>query len=113
MNKKTLTALKASIQHWEDNVAATEPYQVAAGPSSCALCRLFHPWYSTSNKNDCKGCPVHTKTGSSFCIDTPHSATTRAIVSWCVSKAYWPAWQKAAQAELDFLKSLLPEQNDA
>lgn len=103
MDERTLTALKASIRHWEANVRAKTRMDASIGETGCALCVEFI-------KGNCSGCPVKAKTGRSFCLRTPHHAARSAWVTWGQSDAKSEdAWRKAAQAELDFLKSLLPE----
>ena len=105
MDPKTLTALKASITKWEQNLKARSPYEVEISPVSCSLCTLFH-------QDDCEGCPVSEKTGQSRCFSTPFRAADLALTDWeevDKNSALRDAWRKAAQAEVDFLKSLLPE----
>lgn len=92
MNKKTLKALKGSIQKWEcicmgmieDN-----------GVDNCPLCLMFY-------EQECQGCPVKKKTGKIDCRTTP----------------YYSFFVLAADEEsiddmvrmLEFLESLLPEE---
>ena len=106
MKKETLKALKKSIQKWTDIVNGEG---MDSGTRNCPLCQKF-------NKGDypCRDCPVEKFTGFKYCIETPY-------IEWCnvtnndldatifnernkVSKKRL----KAANAELDFLKSLLP-----
>ncbi len=51
MDADTLTALQASIAHWEENSLAESPVQELTSADACALCELFMD-------NDCSGCPV-------------------------------------------------------
>lgn len=103
MDKETKTALLESIAHWErmrDDPCCHE----RPGIADCALCGLF------SNLR-CRGCPVAEKTENIRCRETPHS---EADLAWRL--AQYPteetlsAWRAAAQAEIDFLKSLLPRE---
>lgn len=109
MDKRTLKALKDSIRHWEE-IASGEG--VERGTSNCALCKLFFA-------DGCNGCPVRERSGQLCCCGTPY-------FDWCDvfegqpragyretkdagRRAFNKTLRKAAQAELDFLKSLLPE----
>lgn len=91
MTKKTLKALRGSIQKWEKIVEGTG---VDQGVYNCPLCQLFY-------RLDCKGCPVFERTGYPFCDKTPY----REWEDDCT-----PELKKLAQAEVDFLKSLLPKE---
>lgn len=88
MDARTLEALKGSIRHWEQ--VATDLTQ-PTGPMSCALCHLFY-----FDGNRCVGCPVFEKTGAPTCRSSPYETF---IGNPTVENA---------QAELRFLKSLLP-----
>ncbi len=109
MTPETLTALKASIAHWRANVAATEPGEADTGSASCALCLKFNAWLRGGF--NCTGCPVVDRTGRHGCIGSPHQAADEALDEWLAdeSDANEQAFRAAAQAELDFLISLLPE----
>ena len=104
MTPEALTALKASIRHWKKNIAAKTPDDANIGSKNCALCQAFF-------RNECFGCPVSASTRRFACRGTPYVNAARAGIDWF----YYPdstkardAWRKAAQAELDFLRSLLP-----
>jgi hypothetical protein len=105
MDALTLEALKASIAKWERNVAAVTPDDVELGYMACPLCTLF--W-----DDDCKGCPVAMKTGKVECDSTPYYDAYWAFNNWILlgsSSVAGEAFRSAAQDEVDFLKSLLPE----
>lgn len=91
MPEKTLKALRGSIKKWEGIVAGTEEDH---GEDNCPLCKLFL-------RKNCDGCPVFDRTGSEGCYDTPYRETLKAV-----SKE---EYNRHALAELDFLRSLLPE----
>lgn len=91
MNEETLEALKGSIRKWEGIVAGTE---VDHGEENCPLCEMFI-------LKNCRGCPVYDRTGEEGCYGTPYRQTLRLGHD---SVRY----KKAAQAEVDFLRSLLP-----
>lgn len=106
MNKKTLAALKASIQHWKENEAAEAVDLVSVFGEDCALCRMF-AW-----EKECKGCPVAKKTGQSGCWGSPWRDAKSARDEWCRhpgSAHARDAFRAAARAEREFLESLLPE----
>lgn len=100
-------ALRESIASWEAH--ANEPVGARVekhGSDNCALCHLFNS-DDTLNEDDCIGCPVWIKTGISYCRNTPYAAYTR--VARMDEKGYYTvsqSSQRAAQAELEFLRSL-------
>lgn len=113
MDDSTLTALKGSIAKWEAIVAGTD---IDRGPDNCSLCWMF--W-----KNDCIGCPVAESTGETCCEGTPYAHEWYRLAAkvpcagapWRQSSSVLgkdgqpiPAAVRAAQAELDFLRGLLP-----
>lgn len=106
MNAKTLRALHASIRKWEKIIAGTGKDQ---GPSNCPLCKLFH----TKNELDkqcCVGCPVAEKTRRRWCLGTPYDKWVDAVRDYDgnPSKREIARCIKIANAELDFLKALVP-----
>nr|MDQ2987417.1 hypothetical protein [Armatimonadota bacterium] len=114
MNAKTLKALEGSIKKWEAIVAGTGEDK---GADNCPLCRVFiDPFLSPDT---CGGCPVRERTGSRYCSDSPYDAWaagvrrdySAAVVNRGGGKriASTPKLVALAQAELDFLRSLLPE----
>lgn len=88
MAPKVLEALRGSIAKWEGIVAGIAHDE---GPLNCPLCQMFH------RRTMCRGCPVMDRTGQDSCKGTPYDNYDRDLN---------PAW---AQAEVDFLKSLLPD----
>jgi hypothetical protein len=99
MNTKTLKALNDSIAHWErmrDNPNGED----RPGRRQCALCGLFNRNFA----DGCAGCPVKAKTGEVGCAGTPYEHAN-AIFGFGANRS----WRKAAQAEINFLKSLLPK----
>jgi hypothetical protein len=94
MDKKTLAALKRSIEKWEGNASGR---YVRTGVYDCPLCGLF--W------NDrCSGCPVQARTGSKYCKASPYDYAEQAREGGDAM-----LFRKASQKEVEFLKSLLPE----
>ena len=106
MDKKAAVALESSIKHWGKNVAAETPDGVHYGSDSCALCKMFRPYLCW---HECKGCPVSIRSGVMYCDKTPYSRANRMYVEWVNDPSnifLRDQWREAAQAELDFLKSL-------
>lgn len=112
MNAETLTALKQSIEKWERNAWAESPYDFTVSSNSCALCDMF-------SKSRCDGCPVRSRTGKSFCKETPYKDALAAKYEW-LYPSYWSTKslselrddaRAAARAEVKFLWSLLPEEH--
>ena len=116
MDDKTKKALLGSIKKWEAIVAGTGEDD---GENNCPLCELFHPHmglyegYDRRERAACGGCPVREKTKKPYCRGTPY-------IEWSNADAFTPLngyfspekrteYTKLAQAELDFLRSLLPE----
>ena len=109
MNKKTLTALRASIKHWEENVAAEEPKDASTRGEDCALCEMFFD--QAPEVPDCAGCPVAEKTGETICGGSPYHRAVSAFQHWgnFPSNENHEQWREAARAEVRFLRSLLPK----
>lgn len=100
MNKKTLTALRKSIAHWEENLAANDPFDVYTTSDYCALCDAFH---------GCIGCPVAERAGDTECDNTPWVNAHDAKHAWKYGYGTKRQFRNACRAEIKFLKSLLPE----
>ena len=110
MDKETEAALRESIKHWEENVAAQDPKEVGVLASDCALCIKFFDFGA------CNGCPVAKRTGLARCNGTPFEEAFDAEAYWWKNPSSAEAkatFKSAAQAELDFLKSLLPTPPEA
>jgi hypothetical protein len=128
MKKKTLKALEGSIKKWK-KISAGKGLDL--GTINCPLCQIFY-----RRKGDfahCEGCPVKKKTGKTCCYGTPyerwwkHRADKHSWEQELISlrfigvNAVWavdpdvssdikcPTCQKIADAELEFLKGLLPK----
>lgn len=104
MDERTLKALKGSIAKWEGILAGTKQDHAT---HNCPLCVEFlHP--------NCRGCPVSEETGNAFCAETPYDAWCYyayevAIDPSALDPQDDPKARELAQAELDFLKALLPD----
>jgi hypothetical protein len=109
MNTETLIALRGSIAKWEGIVAGT---MVDEGRHNCPLCQKFNKDLRKEeggNYGTCEGCPVAAATGSPLCDQSPYEAYADAILGEDDLSA--EELTALAQAELDFLKSLLPRAN--
>ena len=104
MDDTTLTALRGSIAKWEAIVAGTGGDQ---GPNNCPLCHLFHG-------AGCQNCPVAVAVERDMCAGTPYDDWSECPGTRFLTTLGWVVGddesRRLAQAELDFLKSLLPAQ---
>lgn len=108
MTPEALTALKASIEHWEDNVAkAKRKEALLFGVKSCALCNLFH-WLFVKEANECKGCPV-AAAGHPLCDGSPYDFFEDGRYTEAREQGNWDLITHHAQLELDFLRTLSPQ----
>jgi len=98
---KTLTALRESIAKWEARASGAD--ESSAIPETCPLCVLFNN-EQTPEASLCHGCPVF-EAGHRWCEDTPYEDYTIARATKVASER-----RAAAQREVDFLKSLLPQE---
>lgn len=98
MDERTLTALKGSIAKWEAIVAGTGADH---GPDNCPLCERYF-------MDQCFGCPVREKTRRGGCCRSPYVQWDDARFKLGTCTASTPELVVLAQAEVDFLRSLLP-----
>ena len=109
MNPETLEALQGSIEKWRDIVAGTGEDRRC---NNCTLCHKFNDEYCTTA--DGEVCPVAIAAGCDGCDNTPwvdwHAAQCKADRSHKNRKADTDELRALAQAELDFLISLLPKE---
>lgn len=91
MKPETLTALQGSIKKWEAIVDGTGKDQ---GGQNCPLCQRFETTVCKTLQGE--ECPVRIRTGLISCAGSPYAS-------------YEPHKPETAQAELDFLVSLLPD----
>ena len=106
MNAKTLQALQGSIEKWQQIVATTKAED--RGVANCPLCGIF--W-----NRGCQGCPVSAVTGRSGCIGSPYAEWSAHINNHADLLARrCPGCKEClrlAEAELDFLVGLLPNED--
>ena len=105
MDKATLKALKESIKHWKRII---EGVDVRWKSNQCALCEEFlTPGYT------CDGCPVKKKTKQDLCEGTPYVKFVQdAALFFGIGIKGRPNLISLATDELNFLKSLLPKENE-
>lgn len=117
MDEVTFAALNASIEAWELKLVTKDPRKIKMGRAWCPLCLLFNA-RGMSDDDTCYGCPV-SDGGNRWCKNTPYDTAATAHRSWLVEVLFTTdsvssarnAWRAAAQAEIDFLRSLLPKED--
>ena len=73
MTKKTLIALKESIEHWKRLYTGTSATNENTGTNDCPLCKLFFIKGRWDRRNFCKPqCPIKIETRKDFCDDSPY-----------------------------------------
>jgi hypothetical protein len=101
-------ALLGAITHWQSNLAMARANKIfEIDRESCALCRL----YNTTDIpvwERCEGCPVWVDTGRQFCRDTPWHTVFRLREINLYEVDVGKDLVAAVEAELFYLKSLLP-----
>lgn len=119
MKKSTRKALKASIEHWEQNLDMLILNHLSKEEDltkdiylfidSCPLCKIFYGSDSFYSNKYCTGCPVFIATGSTGCDNSPWNK----IYSWHGNKERtYAQGYKIFRAEILFLKSLQKLQGD-
>lgn len=104
--EETLRALQDSIAHWERLATGNRRLSENVGGDDCALCKIF--FIGKDFKDVCIGCPVYQKTNLKGCRGTPFTDASIICFNFGLNS---PEFKEAAQKELDFLKSLLPKEN--
>ena len=105
MKKEILEALKGSIKKWEKIVDGTG---VDLRTQNCDLCILF----GDRCVSDIGICPVFERTGEWQCNGSPYYKWADhqfEVHNKVIGRILCPTCKELAQAELDFLKGLLPE----
>lgn len=107
MDAVTLDALRASIAKWRGIVLGTERDE---GHHNCALCATFLNRDDARPGGMCAGCPVMLRTGVARCDGSPYeTAWVKHAGALTSGFAVTDAARAAAQDEVDFLRSLLPQ----
>lgn len=110
MDPTTLAALRVGIAKWEGIANGTG---IDRGGTNCALCLVFHPGCRSDGEDNCVGCPVRNRTGRDYCKGTPYDAWLHAGFGpgGHLHGSTGDEARALARPELDFLRSLLPEDN--
>lgn len=109
MKPETLTALQGSIKKWEEIVAGTGADRLYA---NCPLCQHFKGVAECYDFYEEERCPVYESTGEPGCTASPYMAWWEATGKpHTERRATTPELVALAQAELDFLRGLLPPLN--
>jgi hypothetical protein len=117
MKKVTLKALKQSIAHWERMAAGKASLGENPVAEHCALCQRFGFWVDCQLPHDGERCPVAVKAVAADCNNTPYMKVhnllpNRPLLMRNSDYEYLkntPKFKEAAQEEVEFLKSLLPD----
>lgn len=96
------TILKQTIKHWERMATGKARNREKPNAEWCMLCHMYL-LNNKSKKDDCKDCPVFTKTKKQRCRGTPYSTAWLAYTDFGINSAIF---KTAARKELAFLKSL-------
>jgi len=108
MDNNTLKALQGSIAKWEGIVNGTSEDN---GSENCPLCLMYNNDIST--RIECAGCPVAAAAADFGCGGTPYTdwSDYQHINGYrgFPQRVFDDCSREIAQEELDFLKSLLPE----
>jgi hypothetical protein len=113
MDDETKDALRGSIAKWEAIASGTGKDN---GTENCPLCKKF-----INQPDMCSGCPVRKKSGSIGCWNTPYETWDRLAVELGlinnnalglndVPLEHRARFARIARDELEFLQSLLPEE---
>lgn len=108
MNFITLTALNKSIEHWTRHATRSAANGEGVRSEDCSLCEHFYSYKSLK----CYGCPVMERTGMHCCVCSPWQNAImrfRRDIQWMSPRLQSGEFVESANAELAFLKSLLPE----
>lgn len=109
MNPATLRALQSSIEHWE-RMRNNPKCEEVPDAKDCHLCQIFtFANEALSYSLRCNGCPVAERGRHPHCSGSPWSGAYCRWHERNLSSGSWARWRKAADAEIAFLKSLLPK----
>lgn len=113
MDAKTLAALKARIEKWRANTKVENFNDAKIFGDTCPLCAIY--WDNKDEDEKCAGCPVSEKAGDIGCYNSPWHDAYRHYDLWADQERFETRgtaardFRAAAQVEVDFLISLLPE----
>ena len=104
MPAKTLCALRKSIAHWKRMRKGTQKVNESPDGECCPLCKLFQ----SQSMSNCRQCPVFKRTRMPGCRGTPWYGARFNFIMRNQGSLFQEAWENTADAEIAFLKSLLP-----
>ena len=102
MNPETKQALKESIEHWKRLASGNRKPGEGMEAGDCALCKMFLRRVA----DPCSGCPVRESSGHIGCRNTPFDNACAIETKLGMDSSEFKA---VAEKELEFLKSLLPQ----
>ena len=109
MKKATLEAIKGSIHKWEKICDGKDRDK---GVTNCPLClRFFKNGPARCRRLTGEKCPVRTRTWLFGCNGSPYEQWRQQTRYDGGGRASTPKLKELAQAEVDFLESLLPQQS--
>lgn len=106
MDIVTFEALQKSITKWEKKRDTRDLKLVSVSDSECPLCDLYYRY-------GCDGCPVESESGYPYCRNTPYRAVSnfrQEFIYDDLTDDQFHTWSILCQKEIDFLKSLLPQE---
>lgn len=110
--QEEIQATRESIAKWEAHRDTINPETVELGMTTCPLCILCEVKYDDYTSVNCDECPIKRKTSYPGCSYTPYLDAVITLRTWIRnpgSRCVRQAWRNAAQAEIDFLQSILLE----
>ncbi|MDP5216722.1 hypothetical protein Q5Y75_05785 [Ruegeria sp. 2205SS24-7] len=109
MDKRTLEALKASIDKWEKNSRVRKAENAKVGSTHSPLCQIYNRAEEKYSER-CLGCPVAEFADRRWCEGTPYVDAEYELRDWRDGiSSNGKDFRADARAEVEFLKSLLPE----
>ena len=115
MTPDELAAIRASITHWEQNLAAETPKAASVSGTNCPLCTYAEENFPPSSEESaCTICPVYKKTGHFQCFNSPYQDAATYYYLWRSALGTLhdrDLFRKYAALEIKFLQSLLPTES--
>jgi hypothetical protein len=98
-SNKTLSVLKRSVKHWEENLESDNKWSIQIYDDYCPLCAIF------GEDDACKGCPISDYTGKPDCRKTPWEKVRNEYNNNLIASP-GPRLKNAIKKQLDFLQML-------
>lgn len=107
LNRGDKTAIRKSIAHWRRMRGDARGAGESPTGGGCALCKKYPRLICLDDAN--RKCPVLRVSGRNGCVDTPHREADAAWRVYVIAKkdSARERWEKAADAEIEFLQGLL------